>query len=376
MHRHYLSFRIVLIIICFAFYGCKKDENYKQEIIRNSKAKFLKEFKNLHHRKDYLAIVDWNNYRLVENAYSKIYIFSFNNESIGVNSYYYYSVDSDNNISAFVRIATAILNYDNIVGIIKTRPDSLVQIYSTGKFGISTFNVSGKNGRLMSLNGGIRDNKISLGGWEGISYCNNCHNGIPLNDVIITAPGNPDPTWNPFPVVPPGPGGGTGSTSSVGNFIIDKSTQDKYPKFTDLIKRLESFVANDKKVMDALIKWSGYNREQILEKVKFGQGPTITVKELTGKYGYFDRAENPDVINIDASWVRGLETANLLETQEATGFLLAVTALHEFVHQSRAANGLDRNYEYGYGFEQSAFGLIIENDGAAPYNYRFRLYKK
>jgi hypothetical protein len=41
MHRHYLSFRIVLIIICFAFYGCKKDENYKQEIIRNSKAKFL-----------------------------------------------------------------------------------------------------------------------------------------------------------------------------------------------------------------------------------------------------------------------------------------------------------------------------------------------
>ncbi|GGI24190.1 hypothetical protein [Pedobacter mendelii] len=229
----------------------------------------------------------------------------------------------------------------------------------------------------MSLNGGIRDNAISLGGWEGISYCNNCHNGIPLNDVIIR-PDNPtgSPFWNPWGDSPPSPGGGIGNSSNVGNFIIDKSTQDKYPKFTDLIKRLESFVANDKKVLDALIKWSGYNREQILEKVKFGQGPTIVVKELTGKYGYFDRAENPNVINIDASWVRGLEAANLLETQEATGFFLAVTALHEFVHQSRAANGLDRNYEYGYGFEQSAFGLIIENDGVAPYNYRFRLYKK
>lgn len=177
-------------------------------------------------------------------------------------------------------------------------------------------------------------------------------------------------------------GGGAGINGTfvnpdvVNNFVLDKATQDKYPKFTDLIKRLENFVANDKRVMDALIKWSGYNREQILDKIKFGQGPTIVVKEMTGKYGYFDKGENPNVINIDASWVRGLESANLLETQEATGFFLGVTVLHEFVHQARSVNGLDRNYEYGYGFEQSAFGLIIENDGMAPYNYRFRLYKK
>ena len=119
-----------------------------------------------------------------------------------------------------------------------------------------------------------------------------------------------------------------------------------------------------------------HNKEQIIEKVKFGNGPTIVVKELTGKYGYFDRNENPNVINIDESWVRGLESANLLETKQATGFFLAVTVLHEFVHQARAANGLDRSYEYGYGFENSAFGLKIEDDGITPYNYRFRLYKK
>jgi hypothetical protein len=32
--------------------------------------------------------------------------------------------------------------------------------------------------------------------------------------------------------------------------------------------------------------------------------------------------------------------------------------------------------EYGYSFENSAFGLKIEDDGITPYNYRFRLYKK
>ncbi|GGI24192.1 hypothetical protein [Pedobacter mendelii] len=125
MQRHYLNLKVVLIIVvCFLFYGCKKDESYEQEIIRNSKAKFLKEFKNLYHRKDYLAIVNWTNYQLLENAYDKIYIFPFNNESYGVNSYYYYSIDSDNNTNAFVRIATAVLNYDDIIGNTKVRPDS------------------------------------------------------------------------------------------------------------------------------------------------------------------------------------------------------------------------------------------------------------
>ncbi|MDY0906701.1 hypothetical protein [Pedobacter sp. CFBP9032] len=172
-------------------------------------------------------------------------------------------------------------------------------------------------------------------------------------------------------------GGGSGSSgNNINNFILDKATQNKFPKFSELIKKLESFVANDQKVLNALIQWSGYNKEQIIEKVKFGNGPTIVVKELTGKYGYFDRNENPNVINIDESWVKGLESANLLETKQATGFFLAVTVLHEFVHQARAANGLDRSYEYGYGFENSAFGLKIEDDGITPFNYRFRLYKK
>lgn len=206
-------------------------------------------------------------------------------------------------------------------------------------------------------------------------------NPFPFPIIPPTYPTNPSIPPPPPPSFPPvGGGGGSGGSfvnpDVINNFVLDKATQDKYPKFIDLIKRLENFVANDKKVMDALIKWSGYNREQILEKVKFGNGPTLVVKEMEGKYGYFDRAENPNVINIAASWVRGLESANLLETREATGFFLGVTVLHEFVHQARAVNGLDRNYEYGYGFEQSAFGLIIEDDGIAPFTYRFRLYKK
>jgi len=174
------------------------------------------------------------------------------------------------------------------------------------------------------------------------------------------------------PVILP-PVSPAGSTT-INNFVLDLATQIKYPKFTDMLKKLEGFVASDKKVMDALKLYSGFSEAEILTKVKFGQGPQVIIKEMTGQFGYFNRTENPNVINISASWARGLEAANLVQTRQATGFLLAVTVLHEFVHQARAANGLDRNYEYGFGFENAAFGMRIEDDGA--YKYSYKLYEK
>ena len=150
----------------------------------------------------------------------------------------------------------------------------------------------------------------------------------------------------------------------------------KYPKFTELVKDLYRYIQRDRKVMEALILWSGYSEQQIKEKVKFKDGPMIVIKELNGTtMGYFNYTESPDVININASWVRGLEQAYLNSTKQATAFLLAVTILHEFVHQGRYANDLSRDtWEYGNGFEESAFGMIIDRDNAGKYSYR--LYKK
>lgn len=183
--------------------------------------------------------------------------------------------------------------------------------------------------------------------------------------------------------VPPDPndggyqGGGTGADNdqpaAIGEnrFKLKPSDQRKYPRFTAMIKELPAIVKNDVKIMRSLKLWSGLTEAQILDKLKFGQGPEIIIKELTGKYGYFNRLEDPNAFNISASFVRGLEQSNLLGTQQATAFLLGVTVLHEFVHQARAANGLDRDYEYGDKFENSAFGLIIGGDNAGNYSYIF-----
>jgi hypothetical protein len=159
--------------------------------------------------------------------------------------------------------------------------------------------------------------------------------------------------------------------SAAGKFVMSNADQAAYPRFTEMVKNLYSFVQNDTKVLNALKHWSGFSESQILEKVQFGKGPTIIIKDITGACGYFSRAENPNAIFIDAGWVRGLEQANLTSTKQATSFLLAVTVLHEFVHQARAANNLDKDYEYGEGFEIMSFGLVIKASNAADYSYRF-----
>jgi len=194
-------------------------------------------------------------------------------------------------------------------------------------------------------------------------------------------PGIPSPVTNP-PTMPVGPvtggGGNTMPTTELGanRFVMKVPDQTKYPRFTAMVKGLHDFVKNDRKVLDALIKWSGFTEAEILNKIEFGKGPEIVIKDLgsSSEYGYFKGSENPNVVNINASWVNGLEAANLTSTQQATAFLLGVTLLHEFVHQARFANNLDRNYEYGAGFENSSFGVIINKDNAGKYSYR--MYQK
>jgi len=89
--------------------------------------------------------------------------------------------------------------------------------------------------------------------------------------------------------------------SNIGRFTMSNADQAAYPRFTDMVKNLHSFVQNDTKVMNSLKQWSGFSEKQILEKVQFGSGPLIIIKDMTGKFGYYSKAENPNAFFIDAS---------------------------------------------------------------------------
>ena len=160
--------------------------------------------------------------------------------------------------------------------------------------------------------------------------------------------------------------------NATSNFELSDKDKKTYPKFSQLIQGLRSYVKKNKNVMDALLDYSGLSKEEILKYLEYDNGPQINVVEMNGRYGYFDGSEDVNAINVDKSWVLGYEKAQLNSTKQATGFVLAATLLHEFVHLSRNSKHLSEGiYDYGFGFEKGAFGgNIIDKENA------IKLYKQ
>ena len=160
--------------------------------------------------------------------------------------------------------------------------------------------------------------------------------------------------------------------NTTSNFELNDKDKKTYPKFSQLVQDLRSYVKKNKNVMAALLDYSGLSKEEILKYLEYDNGPQINVVEMNGRYGYFDGSEDVNAINVDKSWVLGYEKAQLNSTKQSTGFVLAATLLHEFVHLSRNSKHLSEGiYDYGYGFEKRAFGgNIIDKENA------IKLYKQ
>ncbi|HFK5553965.1 TPA: hypothetical protein ACGZ9Q_002023 [Elizabethkingia anophelis] len=171
-----------------------------------------------------------------------------------------------------------------------------------------------------------------------------------------------------------GGGGGGGDidieTDVSPNFRMKLSDQQKYPRFTNMVKSLEQFVRNNPIVLKALIKNTGLTEAKVLEGLKWGKGPEIAIKDFTdNRYGQYTDGTN--VLEISAKYVRGLEIVSLPASQKNTSFLLAITILHEYTHfGDYMADGKKEEWEMGWGFEQDILGkarATVEKDNAHIY---------
>lgn len=155
---------------------------------------------------------------------------------------------------------------------------------------------------------------------------------------------------------------------------MSKEDQQKYPRLTQMVKGLATYVKNNPNVLSALVSFSGLTKEQVLEKVQFGEGPQIKVSDDIEGFGLFSQSK-PDELFLNGAYVRGLEQSVLDGTQQATAFLLAVTTLHEFVHWGRFLSGLPssgpKGVEMGLEFERSAFKATISEVNAGKYALQF-----
>lgn len=148
-----------------------------------------------------------------------------------------------------------------------------------------------------------------------------------------------------------------------------------YPRFTNMVKNLKTFVKNNPKVLNALQTYSGFSKQQILDHLSFGNGPTIKVEEMEGRFGYYNKKNGINTLHVRASYIRGLENSFLNSTQEGTAFLLAVTILHEYVHLGTTQNNISEGvYDFGLGFERDAFNVIVDDDNAGEVVVKFSPY--
>jgi hypothetical protein len=105
-------------------------------------------------------------------------------------------------------------------------------------------------------------------------------------------------------------------------FLTSDNYETKYPRFTDLVKNLKSFVMNNRKVLFALQKWTGFSQNEIIEHLSFGNGPIIKIVPMIGAYGYFNGSENPAILNIRQNYVDALEVAPFSYTRESLSFIV------------------------------------------------------
>ncbi|MBP7718883.1 MAG: hypothetical protein KA121_11945 [Ferruginibacter sp.] len=151
--------------------------------------------------------------------------------------------------------------------------------------------------------------------------------------------------------------------------------ETRYPRFTTLVKNLKTFVKENPEVLNALQAYSGFSKQQILEHLTYGQGPTIKVEEMGGRFGYYDKNNGINTLHVRASYVRGLEQSYFESTKKATAFLLAVTILHEYIHLGTTHNNKSEGvYDFGYGFEMDAFNVIVDDQNAENVVIKYSKY--
>ncbi|MGV3704865.1 MAG: hypothetical protein ACO1NU_05755 [Arcticibacter sp.] len=148
-------------------------------------------------------------------------------------------------------------------------------------------------------------------------------------------------------------------------FQIDWQIRYYYPKFAEMLTKMDTWLLQNPRVLAALIKYSGFDQNTVLQLVKNNNGPTIKLvsdrelgNNVDGKWNKTD----PNTIYLSRESLTTMENSTNLHHQNAYAFAIAATLLHETVHYGRFQNGLvdNNNPEYGQMFEILGFGWRVE----------------
>lgn len=159
-----------------------------------------------------------------------------------------------------------------------------------------------------------------------------------------------------------------------GFFDVDQKIANKYPKFTQYLKNDIQELANNKNIMNGLMKYGGFTENEIKSKVlKFGEGSIkLGLLDNTGiyigSYGYYPGGKGYPIM-INEKLISQFENAENNYEQSLYLLLALSTILHETVHYGEwENNGYSSKYQYefithgGFPYQTKEAGEAFEID--------------
>jgi RHS repeat-associated protein len=153
-----------------------------------------------------------------------------------------------------------------------------------------------------------------------------------------------------------------------GNFEMDRIQAQQYKNLAQYLRSGIQGIANNSKVMNALMKYGQFSKEDILNDLKWGNGPKVNITSIKGAFGEFTPDIGSKEIRINEKYIKQLESATG-EDKDLLLFIIAVKILHEYTHYGDDQDGIDYvgsvgNKEEGDAFELTAYGKIIHVSNA------------
>lgn len=135
----------------------------------------------------------------------------------------------------------------------------------------------------------------------------------------------------------------------------------KYPTLTDIVANLDTYVASNPKLLEAISKFSYLSKESVLNNLKFGRGALIIITDSFDDDTYGEHFDG--YIYLNAKYINHLESTSFnSEKYNAIRMFMTINILHEYVHWGNFQSMKRYPNEAGDQFECATFGGMVNFD--------------
>lgn len=131
-------------------------------------------------------------------------------------------------------------------------------------------------------------------------------------------------------------------------------------------------LANNTYIIDNILEYTDLTREQVIEHLRWGQGPTIEIVQVQNicsdcsdyTVGLF-KTSSPNTLFLDIDMINTMEaTQSGTIVGDAFIFWVGTTLLHEYVHFGDWVDQTQSGFEEGQLFEEDTYGQDVDANNA------------